>query len=480
VKLAPLPFPALLQVLTAKSEKFVNPHWRNGMTAELTSNLVLSRKDYLDRIPGGKGWPIFGHTIQLLSDYRGLQNRMYAKHGSVHKLRVLGDDRVSLLGPEANELVLADKEQIFSSRLGWRSLETLLSGALMLRDFEEHRAHRKVMAPAFKISTLNEYLQSMQPMMSARLEDWCNKPPELFFPAVKEMLLEISMVVFLGEECGKDVKKLKDAFIAVVNATVSLIRAPIPGLAYKKGLECRRLLLDYIKANIKSRREGQGTDIFTRLCQATDKGNHWSDDEIAQHTVFVMGAAHDTTTSSICTMMWSLAMRPEWQQQLRQECADLQMESGYLKYDDLEKMLLAEYSFKEALRMYPPVVTINRCSIKSFTFKGYTVPANTMIALSPAFTHMMPEIWTDPAKFDPLRFSPERAEDKKHRFAWIPFGGGAHQCIGLNFAYIQMKSFVSQFLPRFEFSLPENYKANMAMLPIPKHKDGLPLKLKPL
>jgi cytochrome P450 len=294
-------------------------------------------------------------------------------------------------------------------------------------------------------------------------------------------LLEISMVVFLGEARGKDVKMLKDAFIAVVNATVSLVRAPIPGLAYQKGLKCRRMLLDYIKGNIKARRDGQGTDIFTRLCQTTDdNGKHWTDDEIAQHVVFVMGAAHDTTTSSICTMMWSLAMNRGLQQQLRQECADLKLESGYLSYEDMEKMRLAEYSFKEALRMYPPVVTINRCSMKSFTFKGYTVPANTMVALSPAFTHMMPEIWTEPGKFDPMRFSPERAEDKKHRFAWIPFGGGAHQCIGLNFAYIQMKSFVCQLLPRFEFSLPDNYQANMAMLPIPRHKDGLPLKLKAL
>ena len=92
----------------------------------------------------------------------------------------------------------------------------------------------------------------------------------------------------------------------------------------------------------------------------------------------------------------------------------------------------------------------------------------------------MPELWTDPSKFDPLRFSPERAEDKKHRFGWIPFGGGAHQCIGLNFAYIQVKSFLSQLMPRFQLSLPDNYRENLAMLPLVKHRDGLPLILKAL
>jgi cytochrome P450 len=452
------------------------------MTAETIDNISRASGDALKLIPGDNGWPIVGHTTQLLKDYRGLLNRMHAAYGPVHRLKVLGDVRVSMLGPEANELVLMDKEKIFSNRLGWRSLETLLSGALMLRDFDEHKAHKKVMAPAFRVSTLSEYLQDMQPIMSARLDSWRAAPPPLFFPAVKELLLEMSMRVFLGERSAKDIQNIKQAFISMVSATVSLVRMPIPGLAYKKGLDGRRALLEYIKSRIKERRDGQGRDIFTRLCQATDDdGKHWTDDEIAKHMVFMMGAAHDTSTSSICTLIWSLVDHPEWQTRLREECARLKLgPDRWLCYEDLSKMSECEYSFKEALRMYPPVVTINRCSLRSFSFKGFTIPANTMIALSPAFTHMMPEIWSEPQLFDPLRFSPERAEDSKHRFGWIPFGGGAHQCIGMNFAYIQVKSFVAQLLPRFELSLPPDYKADIAMLPIPRHKDGLPLKLRAL
>ncbi len=428
-------------------------------------------------IPGDQGWPFVGHTWELLRDYRGLQARMHATYGPVHKLKVLGDVRVSLLGPEANELVLTDKDQVFSNRLGWRSLETLVNGALMLRDFDEHRAHRKVMAPAFKVSTLAEYLQEMQPIIAARLEAWRAAPPPLFFPAVKELLLEVSMRVFLGEQDAVDIRKIKQEFIAVIAATVSLVRLRIPGLTYQRGLQGRQWLLNYIKANIRSRREGQGKDIFTRLCQATDdEGRHWSDEDIAKHAVFMMGAAHDTTTSSICTMMWSIVQQPEWQQRLRDECAALPLP---LRFEDLDRMPLTECCFKEALRMYPPVVTINRCSLKPFSFGGFDVPANTMIAISPAFTHMMPSLWSDPWRFDPLRFSPERAEDKRHRFAWLPFGGGAHQCIGLNFAYIQAKSFTAHLLSRFDLSLPAGYQGEVAMLPIPRHKDGLPLILRP-
>jgi cytochrome P450 len=449
------------------------------MTAETISDVARASNDALKSIPGDNGWPVIGHTVELLRDYRGLLTRMHASYGPVHKLKVLGDIRVSLLGPDANELVLTDKDRVFSSRLGWRSLETLLSGALMLRDFEEHWAHKKVMAPAFKIAMLNDYFQAMQPLISARLDAWRAAPPPLFFPAVMELLLEKLMLVFLGEQQVADIQKLKAAFVSLVSATVSLVRAPIPGLAYKRGLDGRRTLLEYIKSRIKVRRDGQGKDIFTRMCQATnDEGEHWPDDDIAKHMVFLMGAAHDTTTSAICTLAWSLVMYPQWQTRLRDECARLNRgPDGALAYEDLSKMPLCEYSFKEALRMYPPVVTINRCSVKPFSFGGFTIPANTMVAISPAFTHTMPALWTEPHAFDPLRFAPGRAEDAKHRFSWIPFGGGAHQCIGMNFAYIQVKSFISQLLPRFALSLPPNYKANIAMLPIPRHKDGLPIKL---
>ena len=57
-----------------------------------------------------------------------------------------------------------------------------------------------------------------------------------------------------------------------------------------------------------------------------------------------------------------------------------------------------------------------------------------MIMLSPPFTHRMEEWWSNPLEFDPMRFSPERAEHKRHGFSYVPFGGGAHKCIGMHFA----------------------------------------------
>ena len=107
-----------------------------------------------------------------------------------------------------------------------------------------------------------------------------------------------------------------------------------------------------------------------------------------------------------------------------------------------------------------------------FTFKGYAIPAGSMVGVNPLFTHHMPEIWPEPEKFDPMRFTDE-AQRNRHRFAWVPYGGGAHMCLGLHFAYMQAKCFARHFLQNLEVSLEPGYKPDWQMWPIPKPRDGL-------
>jgi cytochrome P450 len=110
---------------------------------------------------------------------------------------------------------------------------------------------------------------------------------------------------------------------------------------------------------------------------------------------------------------------------------------------------------------------------------GYAIPGGTMIGVNPLFTHHMPAIWPEPQKFDPMRFT-EEAQRNRHRFAWVPFGGGAHMCLGLHFAYMQAKCFARHFLQNLEVSLEPGYKPDWQMWPIPKPRDGLRVTVKPV
>lgn len=219
--------------------------------------------------------------------------------------------------------------------------------------------------------------------------------------------------------------------------------------------------------------------MFTRLCNATtEDGESFSDREIVDHMIFLMMAAHDTVTSTLTTATYVLAAHPEWQSRLREEA--LAAGTGPLGFESLSRLEETEWVFNEAMRLYAPVPYIPRRAVREFEWKGFRIPANAQVSVSPDAAHNDPTIWTDPEQFDPARFSPGRAEHKRHPFAFSPYGGGVHKCLGMHFANSLAKVFLHRFVLSYECSLPEGYKYEVQMLPIPKPKDGLPMRLQQL
>jgi cytochrome P450 len=248
-----------------------------------------------------------------------------------------------------------------------------------------------------------------------------------------------------------------------------------------RGVRGRRRIVAYFSEQIPIRRARGGDDLFSQLCRAThEDGALLSTRDIVDHMSFLMMAAHDTLTSSLTSFVAALAGNPQWQQRLRDEVASLGVgPDELLPFDKLDAMPLAEMAFKEAMRLRPPVPSIPRRATRDFSFKGYAIPAGTMVAINPLFSHHMPEVWPDPDSFDPLRFTDE-AQRGRHRFAWVPFGGGAHMCIGLHFAYMQAKCFTRHLLQNLSVSFEPGYQSDWQMWPIPKPKDGLRVTLRPL
>ena len=428
----------------------------------------------LDHIPGDRGLPIFGHTFAFISDPFALHQRLLERYGPVYKIRVFGGQTVVLRGADALEYVLMDRDKNFGSRDGWQVLQRLFPNGLMLRDFDDHRGHRRIMQVAFKPKPMQDYMLRLNEGIANSLTAWTPSPRFQFYPAIKNLTLELGASVFLGLEMGDEAAKLNQAFIDEVAASVAVIRRPWPGTKMGRGVKARAYLLAYFRDLIPARRAGAGEDMFSQLCRAqSDEGAFFSDDEIVDHLNFLLMAAHDTTTSALTTMIWALAQHPEWQDAVREEVRGLGAE--HLDYAAMDRLDVTERVFKEALRVRPPVMFLPRFTQRPFEFGGYEIPGETSISVSPALVAMSKEIWTEPTLFDPDRFSDNRAEDRRHRFAWSPFGGGAHKCIGMHFAIMQVRAFVHQFLQHYRVSLPEGYKVPWQDLPIPKPKDGLPL-----
>ena len=382
-----------------------------------------------------------------------------------------------LLGPEANELVLFDQAKLFSSTHGWGPILGLLfPRGLMLLDFEEHRLHRRALSVAFKSGPMKSYLAALDTGIAARVAQWKAQPgPMLLYPAMKQLTLDLAATSFLGADIGPEVDEITRAFVDMVAASISVIRKPLPCTQMARGVKGRERIVAYFSEQIPIRRAKGGEDLFSQLCRAThEDGALLSTQDIVDHMSFLMMAAHDTLTSSLTSFVGALAAHPQWQTKAarRSRRRSASPPTSPTTFDNLEAMPLTEMAFKEAMRMKPPVPSIRARAIRDFSFKGYAIPAGTMVGVNPLFTHHMPEIWPDPETFDPMRFTDE-AQRNRHRFAWVPFGGGAHMCLGLHFAYMQAKCFARHFLQNLEVSLEPGYTPDWQMWPIPKPRDGL-------
>jgi len=439
-------------------------------------------KHALDHIPGEDGWPVLGTTLQLLADPIGFGNRMRAKYGNVYRNNSFGRRGVILIGAEANELVLFDRGKLFSSEQGWGPvLDQLFPRGLMLLDFDHHRADRRALSIAFKPEPMRHYSDALNRGISQRVQEWSGREMA-FYPAIKQLTLDLAADSFLGLPWGPEADKINTAFIDMVQASIGVIRKPLPFTAMGRGVAGRKFLLEYFTAETLRRREqGGGQDMFSQFARAThEDGSLMPVDEVVDHMIFLMMAAHDTITSSATSLIWLLAKNPEWQDKLREELrAATGGEGRALAYDDLGKLDLTEMAFKEALRMIPPVPSLPRRALREFTFGGYTIPAGTPVGISPAAVHMMEEYWPEPAKFDPLRFTPEQVA-KRHKYAWVPFGGGAHMCLGLHFAYMQVKILLAHVLTRYHIDIAPGYEPKWQPWPIPRPSDGLRVTFRPV
>ncbi|MAX56456.1 MAG: cytochrome P450 [Alcanivoracaceae bacterium] len=428
----------------------------------------------LDNIPGDYGWPLLGATVPFLKDYHKLVTERAEKYGLVSKGSVLFQRGVTLLGPDANEFVLKDPEHAFSSRAAWNPiLEKLFTDGLMLRDFADHKFHRRIMQQAFKKPALASYLDRMNQHIGTEIQDWPVGTELKFLEHIKTLLLDVGAQIFFGLEMGPESDKVNQSFIDTTEASLAVVRLKIPGLLWHRGMKGRRYLEDFVTGLIPQKRNSDTPDFFSELCKAADEEGGLTDRDVMNHMIFLLFAAHDTTTSTLCSIIYMLAKHPEWQEILVEEMKGLGKTA--LDYDDLGKLEKTGWVFRETLRMRPPLTTFPRRTVKEVEHQGYVLPKNTLVNISTLYTHYMEEYWSQPLRFDPERFSDDRAEHKKHFYQWVPFGGGHHKCLGLNFAELQTKTFLFHFLQRYRVSVKEGYELPTQQVPLIMPKDGLPV-----
>lgn len=441
----------------------------------------------LDHVPGDDGPPIVHNTFRFLRDPFGFDAGLLRRFGPLVRTRAFGRRIVLVGSADLASRLLLDRERSLSSHDGWgHHLGGLFDGGLMLRDFDEHKHHRGIMQAAFKPKARAGYHATIDRQFAATVDAWLAAGGSLkFYPAIRRALIEQAGAAFLGLPPGPHVELAARCFDAIRTATMTVVKRQIPGTIWWRGTRARRELAAMLLALIPERREAGGDDLFSVLCRAQDEqGQRFDDAAIVDHTIFLLFAAHDTTASALTTMIDELSLAPELQDRVAQECLAVRGPSPRpLAHDELDRLELVDRCFREAIRLTPPVPYILRRTVRACPFSTPTgeveLPARTPTTLVVPQIHHDPALWTDPHRFDPERFAPDRAEDRRHPHAWVPFGGGAHRCIGAEFSRQQVAVACFHLLGRARIERVRPARGAWRQVPIPAPKDGLPIRLVP-
>ncbi len=192
----------------------------------------------------------------------------------------------------------------------------------MLIDGEKHKVYRSIMNEAFKKEPMQGYLEMMPGVIHSEIEHLSEKDKILAFPFFQELTLSIATKVFFGLKSNNEIKKLNRAISAIVNAALK-IPINLPFTKFGKGIRARSFLVQYFHSIIKEKRKNPGKDLCSRFCTAqSEEGNQFTDQEIIDHLIFVLLAAHDTTAITLTVMTYYLSRFPDWQAALYREAND--------------------------------------------------------------------------------------------------------------------------------------------------------------
>jgi sterol 14-demethylase len=401
------------------------------------------------------GLPLLGHGVDFIRDVTRLLFRAHAEHGEVGAMRVGPRRMVALIGPEAHEAVFRAPDRQLSARKPYK-LMTPVFGKGIAYDAPEDRMDQqlKMLLGALKDGRMRSYGGAILDEVDRATEAWGESGEIDIVSFFRQLTMYTSTRCLIGREFREHMTEKFAALYGDLERSITplaFLSAHLPLPSFRRRDEARAELARMIAGVVAERRKSGlvGEDFLQTLMEAryTDgKGN--TDDEITGLLLAVIFAGHHTSSVTAAWTIIELLRNPAYLARVRDELVRVFGENAAVTYGALREITATENATKEALRLHPPLVLLVRAVMEDFVFRDFFLREGTWIMLSPLVAHRIPKLFPDPERFDPDRFSQEMPD-----FAFIPFGGGRHKCLGNAFALLQVKAVVATLLLRFDFEL---------------------------
>jgi cytochrome P450 len=433
------------------------------------------------------------------------------RFGWIEFLRRVREDQLSILTPELfgqniaysrilflhsfvinkpeyiEHVLLTNQRNYRKSDFLRRILGPLLGEGLLISEGEPWRRQRRIAAPAFHAKRIAEFVTAMTSCTDATLARWRALTGP--FDIAAEMLgltLDIVARTMFSIDVGGELaslRRLTDIVVALRPSTLDLLGLPewIPRrqpAAYRRAIAEFEALVSRLLAERRADGRDRG-DLLSLLLAARDPetGEGMSDKQLRDEILTILLAGHETVASALTWTWYLLARHPEAEARLHEEL-DRVLGGRVPGFADLAELEWTRMVIEEAMRLYPPAHTISRTAIGEDCIGGVRVPPGAAITISAYLTHRNPNLWRNPERFAPERFAPG-AVAQRHRFAYLPFGGGPRICIGNGLAIVEAKAIVATIAQRYRVRLAPGHVVEPIGLVTLRARNGVWVTLEP-
>lgn len=393
--------------------------------------------------------------------------RRIAAHGTIASTRLDRTHRFYMLtDPGHAEHVLARNQDNYVKAFTYRALRVVLGDGLLTTEGDTWRRHRRILQPVFS----RRHVEGFTPHMNAAAERMLTRWDALPDGAVVEvneqlsgLTLDVVSHALFSTDLASGSAPMRDALawfhdgmIVLASFGFLLTDRTIPRLkAATRGFGGRLEAIGHpIQEVLNARRADSGPpgdDLVGLLMAARDQdGSGLSDAEIRDELTTFMLAGHETTAVALGWTLALLSAHPAVRDRLEEE-----VDSAPEDVTDLDKLPWARAVVAEAMRLYPPAWTIERDAVADDEIDGVPIPAGSTVATPPFLIHRHRGTWPNPEGFDPRRFLPGATADR-HRYAYLPFGGGRRACIGAAFAQLEAVLLLAAITRRYRLDLIEH------------------------
>jgi len=426
------------------------------MTATNTQKNVSPGKEP-PKMPGAL--PLLGHMLEFGKNPFDYMMRLRNKLGEIGEFRMFHQKMVLMTGPEANEAFFRAPDAQLDQSQAYKIM-TPIFGKGVVFDAPPHKKDQqlKMLMPVLRDKPMRGYAQVIVREVEQMIADWGDNGEIDLLEFMKELTIYTSSHCLLGDEfryeLNEEFAKIYHDLEKGVNP-LAFVFPYLPLPVFRRRDKARARLQELVTGIIAKRAQKpeKSEDAFQLLIDARyDDGSRLSAHEITGMLIGTIFAGHHTTAGTAAWTLLELARRPE---QLELVLSELDAHfgiDGEVTFQSLREIPALENVIKEVLRLHPPLIFLIRKVMQDFQFKDYTVKAGKYVCASPRVSHRIADVFPDPEKFDPDRYSETRLEDAAP-FSWIAFGGGKHKCSGNAFAMLQLKAIFSILLRRYTFEL---------------------------